>query len=166
MDPWWDNDGTLPRVGNYWVVHTSPPTSRCPSTLKISRVLGNLLVVGMYNPINPSSRQCSYSNTNNVGLIVLCCCRNHFVRLCIWGIGVGRSKRHGSADPNRDKGRGHSTTWGALAFGYFHIHSSSSSSPPHLLFHLVHLVHLIHLIHLTHLIHMSTTNSSLTDGAR
>ena len=67
----------MPRVGNYWVVHTSPPTSRCPSTLKISRVLSSLLVVGMYNPINPSSRQCSYSNTNNVCLIVLCCCRNH-----------------------------------------------------------------------------------------
>ena len=160
MDQWWENDGTLPRVGNYWVVLPLQPQD-LPWPW---RFLGFWLS-GCTTPYTPplGSVHHSYSNTNNVGLSVLCCCRNNFVRLCIWGIGVGRSKRHGSADPNRDKGRGHSTTWGALAFGYFHIHSSSSSPPPHLLFHLVHLVHLVHLIHL---IHMSTTNSSLSDGAR
>ena len=47
--------------------------------------------------------------------------------LCICICALHRSPRHGSPDPNRDRGRGHSTTWGAVAFGYFHLQDHPST---------------------------------------
>ena len=59
VDWWWDNGHTLPRVGMYC---TSPPTSRFPSAVEISRHLGNVFVVGNVKP-NTSLFSAVYGHT-------------------------------------------------------------------------------------------------------
>ena len=67
MDWWWENGRTLPRIGINWVVHPLRPRdfprhSRCPSGFALGTFLGPREIswsLGMYNPIHPSSQQCT-----------------------------------------------------------------------------------------------------------